>query len=65
MTHSTSCEADTGHALDCATATELARLRAFAEQVRDEFSCVGLMPDGTHVDDCWHCGAAQALERVP
>jgi hypothetical protein len=69
MIHSSFCQADTGHTLDCATATELARLRAFAEAVRDEWQCtlagevVEEMP-ADHVDDCWHCYATQALERV-
>lgn len=68
MTHSSFCEADTGHALDCATATELAKLRAFAEAVRDEFDCetdkyVSGDPGGCgDVDDCWHCYAAAVLE---
>jgi hypothetical protein len=67
MTHVGECEAEPGHALDCATATRLARLTAFAEAVRDEIDCVGHDGDeeGTeHVDDCWHCGAEQALEPV-
>jgi hypothetical protein len=67
MTHSSFCQADTGHTLDCATASELARLRAFAEAVRDEWQCNWAddepRPDD-HIDDCWHCYAAQALERV-
>jgi hypothetical protein len=59
------CEADTGHDYGCATATELAKLRAFAQAVRDEIECIGHGGDeeGTeHADDCWHCGAADALE---
>jgi hypothetical protein len=72
MTHADNCQADTGHTLDCATATELAKLRAFAEAVRDEWECPEKTPsDGEDypdgcgdVDDCWHCYAAQALERV-
>jgi hypothetical protein len=68
MTHSSFCQADTGHTLDCATATELARLRAFAETVAEEFAC--FLPEDTpapddHLDDCWHHAALQALERVP
>jgi hypothetical protein len=65
--HTDSCEAEPGHTGDCATATELARLRAFAEAVRDEWDC--FLPEGAavpedHTDDCWRCAAEQALERV-
>ena len=67
MIHVDTCEADLGHTGDCATATELAKLRAFAEAVRDEWEC--FLADDTpvpddHVDDCWHHAALQALERV-
>jgi hypothetical protein len=72
--HADTCEAEADHPHDCAAATELARLRAFAEAVRDEFACIGrgkaecIGLDGDegsgHVDDCWHCGAEQALERA-
>jgi hypothetical protein len=77
--HTIACDADGPHApLDCATASELARLRAFAEAVRDEFTCLGAPVGPTddvplsneviddlqaaHRDDCWHCAAEQALE---
>jgi hypothetical protein len=68
-THTDSCEAEPGHPWDCATATELCRLRAFAEAVRDEFMCgAESTPEGDippdHVDDCWRCYAVQALERA-
>jgi len=68
--HADSCEAEPGHASDCQTATELARLRAFAEAVRDEMECSD--PDlddngkysDAHIADCFHCAAEQALERA-
>lgn len=63
--HADYCEAERDHDHSCGTATELARLRAFAEAVRDEIACIGHDGDeeGTeHVDDCWHCGAEAALE---
>ena len=64
--HLDACEAEADHPLDCATATELARLRAFAEAIRDEVFAT--CPHGGHgcgdVDDCWHCYATQALERA-
>lgn len=68
--HSPTCEADGAHDGDCATATELARLRAFAEAVRDEIGCSDdnrpayYAEAEDHVDDCWHCAALQALERA-
>jgi hypothetical protein len=58
------------------TATELARLRAFAEAVRDEVQCSGFTPapgddrgsaalaHDQHLDDCLHCAAELALERA-
>jgi hypothetical protein len=66
------CEAEADHPHDCSLATELARLRAFAEAVREEFECTspGPLPDhitdsmADHVDDCLHCAATQALERA-
>lgn len=76
MTHSPTCEADGAHDGDCATATELGRLRAFAEAVRDEVACSGFTPapgddresaalaHDQHLDDCLHCAALQALERA-
>jgi hypothetical protein len=42
MTHSPTCEAEADHPGECATATELGRLRAFAEMIRDEVHCDGL-----------------------
>jgi hypothetical protein len=74
--HTLACDADGSHApLDCATASRLARLEAFAEAVRDEFACHGypsteIDVDGSvsqeakaaHVEDCWSCYAAEALE---
>ena len=66
--HTLACDHDGAHpGLDCATATELARLRAFAEAVRDEFTCLGPLEARVaddHTDDCLHCAAEQALERV-
>jgi hypothetical protein len=69
MTHEDWCEADPGHAHDCRTATELARLRSFAESVRMEFSCTkpdvfdeDHLPVG-HEDDCWHHAAILALAK--
>jgi hypothetical protein len=64
--HAAWCEAEAGHDHDCAPATELARLRAFATAVRDEFVCVleGEERPEDHVDDCWRCYAEQAMERV-
>lgn len=78
--HADYCEAEPGHALDCATATRLARLTAFAEAVRDEIHCDGLPIvlagaeglndqaradlEAAHRDDCFHCYALQALEPV-
>jgi hypothetical protein len=64
-THADFCEAETDHECDCATATELARLRSFAQAVRDEFTCnVDRDHPRTeeHVDDCLHCAAVEALE---
>jgi hypothetical protein len=66
--HADTCEAEADHDDSCQTATELARLRAFAEAVRDEFrcdieGCGGDEPED-HVDDCWSCAAAQALGRT-
>jgi hypothetical protein len=64
-THADYCEAEQGHAHDCATATELARLRAFAEALADEIECVGHDGDEEgieHDDACWHCGAERAME---
>lgn len=64
-THGNSCEADTGHDYDCGTATQLAKLTAFAEAVRDEFTCtVDRDHPATedHVQDCWHHAACEALE---
>jgi hypothetical protein len=58
------CDSDEARGLQRAVEAN-ARLRDFVQAVQDEFECVGLMPDGTHVDDCWHCGASKALERVP
>ena len=66
-THADTCEAEADHDASCGTATELARLRAFAEALRDEIECIGHDGDeeGTeHADDCWHCGAVRALERA-
>jgi hypothetical protein len=67
--HNDTCEAEVGHLNDCATATELARLRAFAEAVRDDFDCMAKddAPDAEgcgDVDACWHCYALQALGRT-
>jgi hypothetical protein len=71
--HAAMCEAEADHPHDCSLATELARLRAFAEAVRDDFSCMVKdaarddAPDAEgcgDVDDCWHCYAVQALERA-
>jgi hypothetical protein len=65
--HADTCEAEADHPHDCATATELGRLRAFAEAVREEFECVDDNNDAlpeNHVDDCLHCYAVQALERA-
>jgi hypothetical protein len=64
--HADTCEAEADHDDSCGTATELARLRAFAEAVRDEFPCFddgdpALVAKDDHVDDCWHCYALQAL----
>ena len=67
-THPDWCEGAPDHDDACATATELARLRAFAEIVRDEFHCStpdvpeDALPED-HVDDCWHHLALQALEN--
>lgn len=66
-THAAMCEAEADHPHDCSLATELARLRAFAEAVRDEVQCVGMeghLDDGQHLTDCLHCAAAKALERA-
>jgi hypothetical protein len=63
--HADWCEADTGHDLDCSTATRLARLTAFAEAVRDEFACTidrDNPRSDDHVDDCLYCYAVQSLE---
>jgi hypothetical protein len=76
--HTDWCEAEADHPHDCATATQLARLRAFAEAVRDEVHCNGLPVvtggivglgeqdradlEAAHRDDCFHCAAVQALE---
>jgi hypothetical protein len=62
--HADTCEAEADHPHDCATASELARLRAFAEAVRDEVACSGPDLRADHVDDCLHCAAVQALERA-
>lgn len=59
--HADTCEAEVDHDDSCATASEIARLRAFAEAVRDEFSCMS-SPERHGPDDCWHCAAVQALE---
>jgi uncharacterized membrane protein len=67
VAHAGFCEAEQGHAQDCATATRLARLQAFAEAVRDEFQCTAQqddLDDATHLTDCWQCAALQALEPV-
>jgi hypothetical protein len=69
MRHQDFCEAEVGHDYDCVTATRLARLRAFAEDVQAELACTA--PDATadekltdeHLTDCWHCAAGRALER--
>lgn len=66
--HADWCEAERDHVGSCATATELGRLRAFAEAVRDEWECYRdsdelPLPDD-HVDDCWHCDALQALGQA-
>lgn len=40
-------------------------LRTFVEGVRDDTACTmeGVEPlPPSHVDDCWHCAAKQALE---
>lgn len=67
-THADWCEADHNHLHDCEIATELARLRAFAEAVRDEFTCT--TPDAEedalseeHNEECWHHAALAALGR--
>lgn len=74
--HADTCEADTGHDNDCGTASELARLRAFAEAVRDDVGCAGHIPVVTdddeamaqqladHLADCLHCAALQALGQA-
>lgn len=74
--HADTCEADTGHDNDCGTATELVRLRAFAEAVRDDVGCAGYDDYGNqnevvqadllaaHLDDCLHCAALQALGQA-
>jgi nucleoside-diphosphate-sugar epimerase len=64
--HAEWCEAESDHAYNCATATELARLRSFAEAVRDEFECdapEAEVADPDHVQDCWHHAAADALRK--
>jgi hypothetical protein len=61
------CEAEADHPHDCSLATELARLRAFAEAVREEFLCTASaddLDDAAHLTDCWRCYAVQALERA-
>lgn len=65
--HAPYCEAESDHKLDCATATELARLRAFAEAVRDSVGCTEPANEPVpvdHYDACLHCAAEQALERA-
>jgi hypothetical protein len=78
--HAAICEAEADHRHDCATATELGRLRAFAEAVREEVHCDGLPMvlggieglgeearadlEAAHRDDCFHCAATKALERA-
>lgn len=61
--HADFCEAEFPHDLDdCAMATELARLRAFAEGMREEFPCTLESVDAVdHADDCVHCAATEAL----
>jgi len=64
--HAEWCEAESDHPYNCATATELARLRSFVEAVRDEFECGASdaqMARPEHVDDCWHHGALDALRK--
>jgi hypothetical protein len=60
--HADTCEAEADHDYDCGTMTELARLRAFAEMIRDEIGCV--CRHQQDADDCFHCAAEQALERA-
>lgn len=64
--HTPWCEAEGDHDHDCAAATELTRLRAFTEAVRETFACTAQGEDkrDDHVDDCFHCYADQALERA-
>lgn len=66
-THADWCEADGAHDYDCATATRLSRLTAFAESVRDEFLCTQPAdedgPCEIHEEDCWHHAALLALAR--
>lgn len=63
--HSDTCEAEADHPLDCGTASELGRLRAFAEQMHAEFPCtLESVTADDHVDDCVHCAALAALERA-
>jgi hypothetical protein len=64
--HEDWCEAELDHVLDCGSATELCRLRSFAEAVRDEFECSAPeaeVADAEHVTDCWQHAAIDALER--
>ena len=63
MTHADWCEAETDHPLDCATATELGRLRAFAEACRDESPHTSSLLGREPADSCWHCAAIAALEK--
>lgn len=78
--HADTCEAKSDHDHDCGTATDLVRLRAFAEMVRDEVHCDGFptvlagaeeMGDelradalAAHRDDCFHCAALMALGQA-
>jgi hypothetical protein len=74
MTHADYCEAELHHPHDCATATRIERLRAFAEAVRDEVACAGFVQatlddrasaavaHDAHLTDCLHCAAVEALE---
>lgn len=64
MPHADWCEADSGHLYYCGTATEMARLRAFAESMRDEFTC-DEPADECDPDDCLHHAALAALEKAP
>jgi hypothetical protein len=67
--HADWCDAEVTHDGGCGAATQLAQLVAFAQTVRDEFTCTEPDADSKrrysedHLSDCWSCQAEHALER--